>query len=291
MLGGGAQHRAEAAQHVRADRLALVALGEHAHQALAFVDVEVVEPEVDQHFFQLARAVQRPQQARLAGLQVDGCDLLAALAAFFRRGLGAVGGCRLRLPGLLRLLLHLAVAVHQLALRLVGRVQRAELVGEEGRQRQALGMQLFGDPRACAHARDAIQVARSGAERQPVQHVQRVGIGRVGVLRGQCGTPGHRGQGGGERAAARQHRSGRQGHRRLRKAVGGGAACLTAARRLMLTPGALLAGKVAVPGAKAERWLFNASGIARTSSLAQWANSGTCHLRQGAARRACSCDS
>ena len=177
MLGRRAQHRAEAAEHVRADRLALVALDQHAVEALALEHVEVVEPEVDQHLLQLARAVQRLQQALVAGLDVDrarpsgAAPRLPRSAASCRRATRSRPAWPPSPPWPSRGIPAISSRCDSLGVR-----SDAELVGEEGRQRQTLGMQLLGDPRARAHARDALEVAGRRAEREPVQHVQRLGL-------------------------------------------------------------------------------------------------------------------
>ena len=60
-LRGRAEQIAELAEHVRPDRLALVLGQQKPIGALARVDVEVVEPEVGEHFLQLPLAVDRAQ--------------------------------------------------------------------------------------------------------------------------------------------------------------------------------------------------------------------------------------
>ena len=64
-LRGGAEQVAELAEHVRPDRVALVLGEQEAVAALARVDVEVVEPEVGQHFLELPLAVDRAQHLLL----------------------------------------------------------------------------------------------------------------------------------------------------------------------------------------------------------------------------------
>ena len=64
------------------------------------------------------------------------------------------------------------------------------------------------------HAHHAIQIAGRRAEGQAIEHVQRLAlVARCGVG-GERRAPGHGGQGGGERAAARHRKSGRQRHGR-----------------------------------------------------------------------------
>ena len=73
-----AEQVAELAEHVRSDDVALV-LGQHeAVGALARVDVEVVEPEVDEHFLQLPRRCRPRAELLLLQLQ-DGCVARAAV--------------------------------------------------------------------------------------------------------------------------------------------------------------------------------------------------------------------
>ena len=75
-LRGGAEHVAEVAEHVWPNRVALVLGDVVARRAFAGEHVEVVEPEIDQHFFELALAVDRAQQLRF----LDVGDDLAAFA-------------------------------------------------------------------------------------------------------------------------------------------------------------------------------------------------------------------
>ena len=56
---------------MRANRLALVFADVNLGLPLAREDVEVVEPEVDEHFFELTLAVHRAQQLRLGELGED----------------------------------------------------------------------------------------------------------------------------------------------------------------------------------------------------------------------------
>ena len=67
-LRHGAEQIAEPAEDVRPDRVALVLRQVGAHRALAGEDVEVVEPEVDEHFLELARRVDGAQDLLLAEL-------------------------------------------------------------------------------------------------------------------------------------------------------------------------------------------------------------------------------
>jgi len=69
MAGGGQQHAAETAEYMRADGVALVAGHHHPDIALVDRDVEVVDPEVDQYLFELARRIPRAQQLRLDRLR------------------------------------------------------------------------------------------------------------------------------------------------------------------------------------------------------------------------------
>ena len=73
-LGGGFQQVFELAEDVRADHVALVFGDQVAVGALIEVDVEVVEPEIGQHFVELAVAVDGAQQ--LAFGEIAGDHLL-----------------------------------------------------------------------------------------------------------------------------------------------------------------------------------------------------------------------
>ena len=79
-LGDGAEQVAEAPEDVRPDGVSLV-LGEvAADRAFAGEDVEVVEPEVDEDFLELARGVDGTQHLLLAELVEDDASLLTQLA-------------------------------------------------------------------------------------------------------------------------------------------------------------------------------------------------------------------
>ena len=64
-LRGGFEHVAEVTEHIRPDGFAFVLAQVIARRALAGEHVEVVEPEVDQHFLQLPLAVEGAQQLGL----------------------------------------------------------------------------------------------------------------------------------------------------------------------------------------------------------------------------------
>ena len=70
-LRGRLEQIAELAEHVRANRVALVFGEQKPGGALARVDVEVVEPEIDEHFLELPLAVDRAQQLLLGQLDHD----------------------------------------------------------------------------------------------------------------------------------------------------------------------------------------------------------------------------
>ncbi|MFO1253291.1 MAG: hypothetical protein U1E77_19665 [Inhella sp.] len=97
--GHGTEQVAEAPEHMGADGAGLVVRHQHAAQALVEEDVEVVEPEVHQAFFELVGAFQRAQQARLGSLVQGLADQLTArrfvfgalLALQLAKGLGALG--------------------------------------------------------------------------------------------------------------------------------------------------------------------------------------------------------
>ena len=64
MARGRQQHVAEPAEHERPDRIALVAGQQHADGVLPLEHVEVIEPEVDEDFLELATPVHRTDEFR-----------------------------------------------------------------------------------------------------------------------------------------------------------------------------------------------------------------------------------
>ena len=61
----GAKHVSKPAQHVRANRLGFVKGHRGPNRLLAAKNIEVVEPEIDQHRLELALAEHRAQQSGL----------------------------------------------------------------------------------------------------------------------------------------------------------------------------------------------------------------------------------
>ncbi len=149
-LGRRAKQVAEAAPDMRPDRLALV-IGDEARGApLAGEDVEVVEPEVDEHFLELPLAIDRARDL----LRSQRLDLLAA-----------------ELPGA-------ALRFHALLFRQVARGHAPEVVraiGErheprrEARVVDGRGVQLLIDPARKPHALDVLDLARARAEGETVE--------------------------------------------------------------------------------------------------------------------------
>ena len=93
-MGRRLQELAECAEDVRPDRVTLVLVQVDANLTLAREDIEVVEPEVDHHFFELALAVR--------GAQDLGLHQLAKRLAFLPHDLHLVGRHHLAGAGLLR---------------------------------------------------------------------------------------------------------------------------------------------------------------------------------------------
>ena len=58
-------------QNVRTDRVALIAGEQHAVLRFLLVHIEVVEPEVDQHFFQLPVGIDRPEDFAFLQIVAD----------------------------------------------------------------------------------------------------------------------------------------------------------------------------------------------------------------------------
>ena len=187
-LRGRLQQLAEAAEHMRANRVALVLADVDLGAPLACEDVEVVEPEIDEHLFELPVAVDGAEQLGLGQL---GEDLPLApdgvahpgaerRAVHWRRHRGRSRGLR---PGLR----VAAVGVRLLPLPpLLPR--RREVVARDRlriqRQRRQRGepsievvvgnplrLQLAVDPRRKTRPGDPIDVAGTCTEGEPVENV------------------------------------------------------------------------------------------------------------------------
>ena len=175
----GAEQLAEVPEDVRADRLAFILGQQKPCRALLRVDVEVVEPEVGQHFVQLPLAVDGPNDLRVG--QFDerqvGAHPLGAIRRW-RRSAG-IGRCiaALRLAGATRLECGNR--------KLLGDVARRQLQGLEPVESplqtpvfERVRMELLLDEALDAHALHPFDVAGAGTIRDAVQYVQRrAGVG------------------------------------------------------------------------------------------------------------------
>ena len=162
---------------MRPDRLALVgAHPQRRHLALARVDVEVVEPEIDQHFLQLGGTGNGPHQPQVLRLRQH----LAALApeclqcGAIARGAASLLGTQARV---------------QRRRRFGDTRLRGNVAAQGFGLGDPLGMQLLVDPLSRADLLHALQITRRGAEREAVEQMPRVGLGhrrrqRIGRGRG-----------------------------------------------------------------------------------------------------------
>ncbi len=89
-LGGGFEQILEMSQHVRADHIALVGRHHVAVRTFVQVDVEVVEPEIGEHLFQLAVTVNGAKHLAVHQILIDylnrAIENLNAAAQIRRRG-------------------------------------------------------------------------------------------------------------------------------------------------------------------------------------------------------------
>ena len=71
MSGGGAKHVTEPAEHMRTNGVTFVLTDVDAGLPLSREDIEVIEPEIDQHLLELSLAVNGAQQLRFGELVED----------------------------------------------------------------------------------------------------------------------------------------------------------------------------------------------------------------------------
>ena len=162
---------AKLAEHTRADDVALV-LGEHEpRRTLPGVDVEVIEPEIRQHFLQLTLAVNRADDFLLAELDDDEVGAL----------LHRVGRSRLRVLFVLRcgILLALFPGLDLRDLVLLGDVARAQRQRRQPceprldvRVVELFRTKLLGDVLLHAERPNPRQIARPWPEADAVEHVE-----------------------------------------------------------------------------------------------------------------------
>ena len=167
------QQIAEAAQHMRTDRVALVRREVHPRDAPVGKDVEVVEPEIDQYFLQLPLAVDGPQQ--LLGNQFLEEDLLLpksrpTFGRSFTRRLGARRRLRLTAALLAQLQERLQILLRNL-LRRHAQGRHACQPGVDGAIGDAAGLKLLVDPRRQANPAHAVDIARARPEPEAVEGV------------------------------------------------------------------------------------------------------------------------
>ena len=209
-LGRRAEQIAELAEDVRPDRVALV-LGEVLlRRSLTGEHVEVIEPEIGHHFFELAFTVGRPQDLLAGELREHFARLARGLHLLGRPDRLAVGRrirllCHRRIAG--RVLPHLLPHLergHEVFAGEVARAHGQRLESGEARRHarvgEALRVQLLIDVRRQADLPHAIHVAGPRAVADPVQDMQ---DGLV-VGPGRDSRPG---------AACRQGRSGHERNR------------------------------------------------------------------------------
>jgi hypothetical protein len=185
-LGRRLQQVAESSEHVRADRVALVFSQVLARLAFPRENVEVIEPEVHHHFFELAFAVGRAENLLLHQFHEH-----QALSA---RGVEHLGRShRLRLG--LRLTLHCLLASGLLPLPSsherreevsFGELARALRQGlkpgkpwSHARISKAFRMELLVDIGLQSHLSHPLNISRPGTEADPIQHVDDSLVGRT----------------------------------------------------------------------------------------------------------------
>ena len=172
MPRGGEHQVAEAAEDVGTDRLPLVG-GQHPpHRALLGVHVEVVEPEVDQHFLELALAQHRPRDPRRLHLGRDHRGAALRRVHLDHR-------LTAHLPGG-ELLAHLRRGLRVLAHE-IRRAPREHRVGQQGLVDRGVGeaarTELLVDVGGDADAPHPLHVTRPGPVAQPVQRVEDLLVG------------------------------------------------------------------------------------------------------------------
>ena len=175
MLRRRPQQVAEPAHRMRPDGVPFVAGHQRSIEPLAGKHIEMVVPEIDHCFFELARTVDGAQHARFGRLQRDGGN----------RGAAALFGAVIVVA---HLLLQLGVTAHDLAGGAIRAVKRGQARAQRGGVRNCLGMQLAVDVALHPHLRDALDVARLRAVTKAVEHMHRLLFKRhARGARGQCG--------------------------------------------------------------------------------------------------------
>ena len=184
-LGRGLQQLSKLTQHVRPDRLAFVLRHVVARQALPGEHIEMVEPEVDHHFFELPVAVGRAQQFLLRQLQQHlpfAADLWCWRGSH-HLGLWCCAGLRIGAGPLLfgpRALRGNEVLLGELTRARLDRRQRFQPRAHR-RVVDLLGVELLLDVGLETGGADTLDVSRHRPEADPVQHVDDGAV--VGILR------------------------------------------------------------------------------------------------------------
>ena len=174
------------AEGVRPDDVALVRGEVFLRRPFAGEDVEVVEPEVDHHFVELAIAVGGAQEFLIGELGQH--FALAALQLHFlgRARLAVAGrlGAACRAGGLLRLLPRAlrrqVIVLGELPRALPQRIEAGEALRHR-RVGDALGLQLLVDECRQPDLPDVFEIPRARSEADPVEDVKDrpiVGVGR-----------------------------------------------------------------------------------------------------------------
>lgn len=158
-----------------ADRLRVVFRQEIPRAILAGEHVEVVLPEIDHHFVQLTRAHRRARHPARREFAQESVRLTPLLAQ--RGGIGGRDGAAATLQ-LRQYSGRRRIVGQQLLAGLTeSREAGHDLLGT--RVRNAFGIQLAVDPSVDAHGAHRVSVARSGAERQAIEDVMHLLVGRL----------------------------------------------------------------------------------------------------------------
>ena len=165
-LRGCLEEVAELAEDVRPYRVPLVRRQEKPVSAFSRVDVEVVEPEINENFLQLPGAVDRADDLLLLQLEDDG----GRAALLFR--------IRLRRAGVVLLGLLLLTSLQQRRLKLFGNLAGAHAEGRQvcqphldARVGESFRVQLLVDVPLDADRANMLDIARTCAERHPADRV------------------------------------------------------------------------------------------------------------------------
>jgi hypothetical protein len=171
---GRQQQIAKMTERIRPDDVFVVPADPEMVEPLAGENVEMIEPEIDHDLLQLARAVKRAPDTGILGLLNDDLRALAPrLLLFGGRFDAAVDDRKDR-----------TVLNEKLRRIELQRIETGQPIGQRGRLRDHLGMQLLVDIAFDADLFDMIDIGLRWAEGHPVEDVDDVFIrGRVGECR------------------------------------------------------------------------------------------------------------